>query len=301
MRKSPMSLALLVIMLGAGAMAVDVQARGGRGGGHGHGGFGGKPVAAYPGAKPTTPGFRGGAHHPGRGFHPGHVGGRGFDGAHRGRGWRGHDRYGYGYGNGYGNGQRWHYRHGAPWWGVGLGVGIGVGLGWPYWSDPWDTYYPYRAGFGPVYEATTPVYVNPLPMPSYGSSFRYYCPASAAYYPDVSECRASWLKVIPDEGVPPPVPRDEPVSGDLVEPSSSPSAATPPPAGRSQPASPPGVTKPGPAGDPQPSSRSPVSTDEAAGIGARTGPLRIAAPRMAPPAQMTRSASTWLVRSAESP
>lgn len=32
--------------------------------------------------------------------------------------------------------------------------------------------------------------------------YRYYCPDSRRYFPDVTECRSGWLKVVPDNSDP---------------------------------------------------------------------------------------------------
>jgi hypothetical protein len=200
---------------------------------------GGKPVAAYPGAKPTTGGhhWRGGPPGGWSGRHPGHV----RPGWHR---------------------PHHHHRHVRVW--PAWGVGVGFGLGWPYWGWPhWGA---------PVAVVEGPIYVNPDPMPAYGAPpFRWYCPASAAYYPDVRECARPWLKVIPnDRGPAPP-----PVSGEAA-PSGAPSEATPP-------ASPPEPASPSAPSAPRP------GTPNAPDATAANGRARFAAPRMTPPAQLVAS------------
>jgi hypothetical protein len=261
------STTLLAAALAAALAAVSTaDARSGHGGGGRFGGgFGGKPVAAFPGAKPTTT-FRGGGH--GRGFHGGGGHGRGFHGGggHR-PGFGGH----HGGGHGRHGGDHGHSHRGHPWWGWGLGVGIGVG--WPYWGwgYPYYPYYPY-----PGYVANETVYVNPVPMPAYGSEpHRYYCPPVAAYYPEVTECTQPWLKVIPNGSGPaaPPVTRE--------------------PALPAEPATPAEPSRPAPSGVPR-SSPAPASGT----MGRATSPVRIAAPRMTPPAQLaSRPASQQMLSS----
>jgi hypothetical protein len=143
------------------------------------------------------------------------------------------------------------HRHFGHWpvWGLGIGIGIGA----PYvWG--WD-YYPHGV---PVAIVDRPVYVNPEPMPAYGDhAFRWYCPASGGYYPDVRECARPWLKVVPSERGPAPPPLSDSSPADDPAAPSTPSAPAAPRS--SQPA-------PGPVG--------------------AAGNVRIAAPRMAPPTKV---------------
>jgi hypothetical protein len=213
--------------------------RGFSGGGHGMGG--GRPVASFPGGKPSTGGWSG------------HRGG-GWSGRHGGHYQGGH--YGH-YRGGHSHGYRPYYPYYSsyyyrPWpiW------GIGVGIGWPYWGGWGYPAYPAGAYRGYWYPAEGPVYVNPDPMPSYGEpAFRWYCPASAAYYPEVRDCAQPWLKVAPSDGSGPP-PSQEPEA----EPA-------PPPATYA-----PDVPDVSPGAEPAPT--------------ATTGRVRIAAPRMTSPTEI---------------
>jgi hypothetical protein len=221
------------------------------------GSMGGKPVAAYPGAKPGAPAW---------GHGSGNWQGRG-DWHGRGDGyWRGH---GDGWRGGYRGPRYYHYPYYPAYSRWSLGIGFGLGYAWPSWG--WDPYwygYPYYRS-GPVAIVDGPVYVNPEPMPAYGEpAFRWYCPSANGYYPDVRECDRDWLKVVPgDRGPAPP-----PVSGRS-------GTALPPPASSQTP----GIPIPPPASSQLPRSSTPdVETPRASshdGV-VRT---RIAAPRLASP------------------
>ena len=87
-------------------------------------------------------------------------------------------------------------------------VGIVVGPYWTPWIYPSHSWYPYP--YYPIYNSPViiersqpPVYIEqsatpqasePSPAPS---QYWYYCEASRAYYPYVSECREGWRKVAP--------------------------------------------------------------------------------------------------------
>src|SRR5687767_1018537 len=166
------------------------------------GGSGGKPSAGSHGGKP---GWNGGGRH-------WNGGGRHWNGGH-GNHWRGHHHHGW-------YGGRYYY----PGWALGLGVG--VGLTYPWWGWGWN--YPYYVNAYPssyvaydrVYEAPVGVVVDrPGPPASAPApAYRWYCPSPQGYHPDVVECAAGWLKVLPDAGPP---------SAPLPPRSSAPNGVTP--------------------------------------------------------------------------
>lgn len=90
------------------------------------------------------------------------------------------------------HGQRGHFsqhRHGA--------VIIGS-----FWGPGW--YYPPYPQTIVVQQAVPQVYIEQAsgkPVPSgqnaASSNYWYYCAAAKAYYPDVNECPAGWLQVLP--------------------------------------------------------------------------------------------------------
>lgn len=259
-RSAPFSvprLALSVALAAGVAFAtsdVDAQSRGG------------KPSAAFPGAKPSS-GWHGGGQGSWRGNDNWRGGQDGWRGGNRGD-WRGgnHGDWRGGWRGGY----RWQGWHGGryyyPGWALGLGVGIGLTYPWWGWGYPYP-YYPYYPYYPSSYVVYEPVYDAPVgvvidragpatapPAPAY----RWYCPSPPAYYPEVRECSAGWLKVLPQEGGP------------------TPPAALPP------------STKPqssAPAEDDGP----PASRIAPGTMGNASSPTRIAAPRMTPPAQITRA------------
>ena len=160
-------------------------------------------------------GWHGGRHDGWRGGEGRHWnGGRHWDGRH-GHHWRGHHWHGW-------HGGRYYY----PGWALGLGVGIG--LTYPWWG--WGWHYPasyvvydrgYDAPVGVVIDRDGPV---TAPPPAY----RWYCPSPPGYHPDVRECSAGWLKVLPHEGGPPrsTAPADEGPASRVV-PGAMGSAASP--------------------------------------------------------------------------
>lgn len=144
---------------------------------------------------------------------------RGGTHAHQGWGAGGHAAYRVGYPA---------YRHGYPgwhggYWGPRYGVRWGGYYGWPGYWGAW----PYAAGFGVGYGAYawgypyvgTYVYTPPVvvtstvqqpqvfiqqdeaatepPAQSTPTSYWYYCPQPAGYFPYVKDCNQGWLKVIP--------------------------------------------------------------------------------------------------------
>jgi len=88
------------------------------------------------------------------------------------------------------------YVHNDDWaWGAALGLGL-LGLGLWQASQP-KYYYP-----PPVYEQPPArMYVQPVPQPSGGMNYWYYCESPQGYYPYVKRCPSGWLKVVP---APPP-------------------------------------------------------------------------------------------------
>jgi len=184
------------VALGFAAADADAQRRGG-GGGHG----GGKP------------GWSGGG---GGGWQ-----GSGWRGGGHGGGWSGHGSHWRGHGHHRGPYHGGHYYY--PGWALGLGVGIG--LTYPWWG--WYPSYGYPATtvvYERVHDAPVGVVVerngplsSPAPAAAPAPEYRWYCPSPAGYHPDVRECQAGWLKVLPDAGSPPPAlaPRSRAPSDDF--------------------------------------------------------------------------------------
>ena len=112
-----------------------------------------------------------------------------------------------------------HHGHGGS--GYGGGVRFGISLGVPYYGSG---YYPppYYAYPAPIYNYSAPAYAYPAPAygypgaatgyssppvyaqqsaplaapaPSQAQADWYYCGASKAYYPYVSECASGWQRV----------------------------------------------------------------------------------------------------------
>jgi len=83
-------------------------------------------------------------------------------------------------------------------------VFVGVGVGFPFWGFPYPYAYPFPYPY-PAYPAfAPPVAVQSQPttfVQQESPSYWYYCQASQAYYPYVSECPGGWLQVAPQ---PPP-------------------------------------------------------------------------------------------------
>ena len=230
-RSAPYRLLLTAVAslaIALGAASADAQSRGG----------GGKPSMGHGGGKPGWSGGGGGRGWNGGGnWHGGNQGNwhRGNHGNWHGHGshWRGHY---YPYWRGY-YGGRYYY----PGWAVGLGVGIG--LTYPWWGWYPSYAYPattvvyervYDAPVGVVVERDGPV-TSPAPSgaPAPAPAYRWYCPSPAGYHPDVGECAAGWLKVVPDGGPPPPAgvprssaPADEVERADRIAPGTMGSTST---------------------------------------------------------------------------
>ena len=100
-----------------------------------------------------------------------------------------------------------HFHHAAR---VGVFIGFPVFAPWysyysPYYYPPYN-YPPYYYDYPPAYAAPSspPVYIEPGPGsagPAQQPTYWYYCSASNAYYPYVSECPGGWQRVAPQ---PPP-------------------------------------------------------------------------------------------------
>ena len=244
----------LGMALAAGiAFATDVHAQGR---GRGSTGFSGKPgaglhAAGHGGWRSGDHGaWRGGDH--GRHWRGDH--GRNWRGDH-GRNWHGHHRHWHGWRGG-------HYYY--PGWTLGLGVGIGLAYPWWGWGWPHDYVVVDRVvvdrPVGMVIEREGSfTSAPPSATPQSPSSTRWYCPSPAGYYPEVRDCPAGWLKVLPDGGPPP-------------DPATPRSTA---PAPRSD------------SGDDEPSVHIAPGTLGSAG----PGPTRFAAPRMTPPAAVATPGS----------
>ena len=91
----------------------------------------------------------------------------------------------------------WHGGHGGH-----VRSSFGVFVGVPLFS-PW--YYPPAYYYPPAVVAQPPVYVEQggdypsAPAPQ-AQQFWYYCNASQAYYPNVTECPGGWQRVAPQPG-----------------------------------------------------------------------------------------------------
>ena len=156
-----------------------------------------------------------------------------------GGGWHG-GNHGHWNGGGHGHGYYkpyWRGYYGGHYYypGWALGLGVGIGLTYPWWGWGWS--YPYYGYYGypstvvyeRVYDAPVGVVVerdgaapSPSPSPSAAPapvpapSYRWYCPSPAGYHPEVSECPAGWLKVLPNGGPPPSgAPRSNAPAGDV--------------------------------------------------------------------------------------
>lgn len=95
-----------------------------------------------------------------------------------------------------------------PGWGWGAGwrggywgprAGFYVGAPAPYWGG-WA--YPAPLAVAPIIVATptvaAPLVVAPQPAPEPpASSYWYYCPQPAGYFPYVQQCSQAWMKVVP--------------------------------------------------------------------------------------------------------
>lgn len=215
---------------------------------------GGKPGAGISGGKPA---FDGGGRGGWQGGRPGGwEGGRhdGWRGSGQGRYWNGgYAGYGRPWNSGYGQHRYgWHGgRYYYPGWALGLGVGIG--LSYPWWGYPYAYSYPSSyVVYERAYDAPVGVVVDrDGPIASPAPAYRWYCPAPAGFHPDVRECSAGWLKVLPHEGGP---------------------ASSPPSVPRSS----------------APLDDAPVSRIAPGTMGSMSSPVRIAAPSMTPPSQVAR-------------
>lgn len=142
---------------------------------------------------------RPGGDRPGAGHH------RGGHGGHQHHG----NRHGHFHGHRHGHPHHWrgHWRAGFHY---PLAIGIGLGATYPWWGYygyyyPYPRYaYPYPAGV--VVERHDPPHDAAPPVTS-PEAFRWYCPPSGGYYPDVRECADTWLKVLPPDRGPSAPPR----------------------------------------------------------------------------------------------
>lgn len=232
----PMSRLVLCAAIAAGVSLVstyaDAQSRGG----------GGRPSAGSPGGKP---GWHGGGQGNWHGRGSGH--------------WNGGGRHWHGGGHGHhgrGHGHHWHGWYGGRYYypGWALGLGVGIGLTYPWWGWGWN--YPYAVSYPSNYVVYDRVYEAPVgvvvdrdapPAVAPGPAYRWYCPSPQGYHPEVVECAAGWLRVLPPDGGRPSAP--------LPPRSSAPDGVAP-------------RVAPGTMGD------------------AAAPPPRIAAPRMTRPAQL---------------
>ena len=53
------------------------------------------------------------------------------------------------------------------------------------------------------YYPPTSYYVPPPAPVEQGLNYRYFCPDTRQYYPEVKECASGWLTVLPGRGKPP--------------------------------------------------------------------------------------------------
>ena len=221
-RLLPLSAALFLAAAAVAEAGGGMYMGGGGGGrgayGGGGGGFGGgmsagrgsaasgpmtsAPSASYGASRGATAG-RGGNWNGGNGNWNGRHGGHGGHNGHGHWGWSGYYPY-YGYG----------------WWGWPYywGAGIGFAATWPYWSGTWvDPYYGYYGAPATTYYYGAPsgtiIYrsdqPNATPVPQ-GPAVRLYCPATNAFYPNVTECSEQWLRVLPNDGAA-PAPQQQPI------------------------------------------------------------------------------------------
>jgi hypothetical protein len=272
--RAALSVALAAVVVFVSASEADARSggggRGGTGAGSGgwHGGGGGR--GGWHGGGGSWSGNRGS-------WNGGHANWSGkpsaaYPGAKPSSGWHGgHGGHGNWHGRGHGHGHgHWHGWHGGRYYypGWALGLGVGIGLTYPWWGWGWGyPYYPYYAYpsryvvYENVYDAPVGVVIDregaasaPPPAPAY----RWYCPSPPGYHPDVGECSTGWLKVVPQEGGRPPEPPSAP------PPSTTPRSWTPT------------------------DEAEPASQIAPGAVGKAAQPVRIAAPRMTPPAQLAR-------------
>ena len=84
------------------------------------------------------------------------------------------------------------HRHFAPHFGDhhhGFRSHLGLFFAFPLVVSPAFAYPP------PVVYGPEPTYIEQAPAPE--ESYRYFCPDSRAYYPEVPECPSGWLRVLP--------------------------------------------------------------------------------------------------------
>ncbi|MEO8484705.1 MAG: hypothetical protein ABI585_00060 [Betaproteobacteria bacterium] len=132
--------------------------------------------------------------------------------------WNGNGNHGHWNGN-HGNwhgGRYWGYAGWYPywggWWWPAFGASVALASTWPYYGatttyvEPYPTYYygapagaDYGAPVGTVIQRQEP---SAAPAPQ-GPAVRLYCPATNAFYPQVTECNQQWLKVLPNDGAAP--------------------------------------------------------------------------------------------------
>ncbi|HVJ72757.1 MAG TPA: hypothetical protein VNB03_01870, partial [Casimicrobiaceae bacterium] len=180
---------------------------GGGGGGFG-GGFGGARAAGASGPSMSVPSAGGpsaGVGSRGATAGRGNWNGNGnWNGSHSGN-WHGHGHGGHWYGY-----SGWYPYYGGWWW-PAWGATIGLAATWPYWAgyygDPGYTYYTppattyyYGAPSGTMIYRSDP---QGTPVPQQAPAIRLYCPATNAFYPDVTQCSQQWLRVLPNDGAAP--------------------------------------------------------------------------------------------------
>ena len=86
-----------------------------------------------------------------------------------------------------------HHSHGRA------SVGFYFGAPWGPWVAPPPYYYPAPVYYPPrvivVPPPQPPVYIEQSPPDA--SNYWYYCQQSGAYYPQVQQCPAGWIRVPP--------------------------------------------------------------------------------------------------------
>jgi len=94
--------------------------------------------------------------------------------------------------------------HHGPRVSIGLGFGFGVPFAsYPYYAPYYSPfYYPAYYPSPVIVQQQAPVYIerDPQPAPSAPAGYWYYCIASGAYYPYVTECPGGWQRVAPQPG-----------------------------------------------------------------------------------------------------
>ena len=114
--------------------------------------------------------------------HGGSGGGHGSSGGHSGGGHSGYHGHSHGH----------HGGHGRAF----IGVGPSFWWGYPYWrtypygwSYPYGWGYPYGGNYPTEYVSQPPVNAPPA------QSYWYYCQSAGTYYPYVSSCPETWIRV----------------------------------------------------------------------------------------------------------